>query len=126
MRQVTLRAIARGQTPGIRPVSREVFGIVDAIGSVNERPLAVVLKIRRSKAVVQTVRIESEVRVMREKQRPSRSHAYIQLDSVIGVAVGVVISIPTARPSRPIVQRVLRLPRPSGVIQIRGNAVRRR
>jgi len=52
-----------------------MFGIGDAICTIDERDVAVVLEIRRRVTVVQTVGIEAEERIEREEQGTAAADA---------------------------------------------------
>ena len=67
MRDVTLRAVARRQPPGIGAVAVEVLGICYRIRTIYQSDVAVVFKIGRCIVIAQAVRIKAEIRVMREK-----------------------------------------------------------
>ena len=72
-----------------------MLGIGDAIRAIDQRDVAVVLEIRGGVTVLQTVRIEAEERVVGEEQRASAADSNVELDSVIGVPVTVLISVRT-------------------------------
>ena len=57
---------------------------------------------------------------MREEERPAGSHANIQLDSKICVAVPVMVAVFRARPSCTVFLGALRLAGPAGIIHFRG------
>src|SRR5205807_9300199 len=90
---IAVGTVARRQAPGISSVSFEMFRIGDAIGSIDERKIAVVYKVRGGKPVLQTMRIEPEERIVSEEQRASRADTHVELDAVIGVPVAVVIPV---------------------------------
>src|SRR4051794_22925948 len=75
---------------------------------------------------MQAVRIESEEGIVREEKGTARSHADIELYSVITVPVSVVVPCRTPRPSGAISDGFRGLARPSRVVHAGGNGVRRR
>src|SRR5678816_3911314 len=72
---------------------------------------------------MQTMRIETEERIMSEKQRPPCTHSNIELDPVVSVSISVVVPIRRARPPSAILQRSLFLSRPPGVIHLSRHAM---
>ena len=67
---------------------------------------------------MQIVGVESHVGIVREEERSARANTYVELDSVIGVAVCVVVTIGAAGPAGTVVERGLRLSGPAGIIEI--------
>ena len=70
----------------------------DAIRAIDHRNVAVVFKVRRRVAVVQAVRVKSEVGIVCEEERAAGSNADVKFDPVVRLPVAVVISCRAARP----------------------------
>src|SRR6266849_7588051 len=126
MGNITKRAVAGRQSPGIGAIALKMLGIRDAISAVNQRNVPIVFKIRRREAIVQTVRIESEVGVMRKKERPSAPPADIEFYAVVGFSVRIMTAILGGGPALAIRESHRVLASPAGIVIARGHAVRRR
>src|SRR5271165_5102859 len=118
---VALRTVRRRQSPGIRAVLFEMFRIGDAVRQIDARCVAIILKIIRE-AVRGRMRIESQERILLEKERLQVRPAHVQFNSEILSPVGV--AIPRRRIVRARTNRRVHLIGPPGVIQIRRNRMR--
>ncbi len=98
--------------------------VPDAIFEVYEGQVAIVVEIIR--ITIAEMRIETHIRIVREKQRTAAADAHIQLDPIIGVAVDIVISFFGVRPVLTIIDGGLRFPGPTGVIKLGRHRVRGR
>src|SRR6516164_3724244 len=126
MRHVAIGSIPRCQAPGIGTVPRELLRICHRIGATNQSDVPIVLEIGSGVAVSKAVRIESKIRVLREEERPAVPYSDIKLDSVVRMAVGVVIAVSRARPAGTVLKSPLALARPAGIIHLSGHPMGRR
>src|SRR5215467_1530176 len=126
MGNITERTIAGRQSPGIRAVAWKMFGIGDAISTVDQGYVPVVFKIGRSEAIVQAVRVKSEKRVVRKKERAACAHADVEFYVVVGISIRIVIPVFAAGPAFAVSEGPGILAGPPGIVIARGNAVSRR
>src|SRR5262249_58540656 len=107
MGHIAFRTIRRSEAPCVGAVARIVFGIGDAIGTIDQSEVPIVFEVGRAVAVVQAVRVESEVRVVGEKQWSAGPDSNLELDPIISVTIAIVIAVERAGPPSAIVNRGL-------------------
>ena len=105
MRHVSPRPVAGGEAPRISAVSGEVLWVGDTVCAIDQGNVAVVFKVRRSVAVVQAVRVKSEVGIVCEEERASGSNADVEFYPVVRLPIAVVVSCRASRPASAIAQR---------------------
>ena len=125
MTEVAELIVACREPPIVRAIALKVAWIRLAVRQINERNITIVVKII-GVLVVNAARIKAHERILREEERTARSHADVELDAIVTIAILIMISFGRARPSTAISDRCLRLARPSRVVHVSRNRMRRR
>src|SRR5262245_53969447 len=119
MRVIFKLVVARGDSPGVRAVTGKMSGVASAVFEIDEREVAVVFEIIC--VAIPTVRIETHVGVMGEKERTTGTHPDVEFNSFVSVVVCVVIAVGGAAPAATIIDGDLRLAGPTCVVKLRRN-----
>src|SRR5262249_27437827 len=124
MRVIFKLVVARGDSPGVRAVTRKMSGIASAILEIDQRKIAVVFEIIC--IAIANVRIETHIGVMGEKERTTGTHPDVEFNSFVSEAVRIMIAVGGAAPAATIIDGDFRLAGPTCVVKIRRNRMSRR
>src|SRR3984893_2564162 len=109
------RIDASGTPPRIIPVANVLSGVSDSISVADQRNVAIVFEIV-CVGILLVARVKAQKGVVGKEKFCSISLSDIEFDVVIGISIDVVITLAGATPPATILDRPLRLSRPSGVI----------
>ena len=118
-------AVARRQPPAALAVALVPARVLDDVGAVDSRDVTVVLEVARV-PVPHGTRVEAQIRVVGEEERPAAPDADVERDPVVRRPVGVAIPLPSASPPLSVLGRLVRLAGPPAVVQLGRHGVRRR
>ena len=101
------------QPPCVRTVARKMLRVRDRVREIDQSYVPIVLEIGFCEGVMEAVRVEAHVGVVCEEQRAAGADSDIEFDSVVGVAIAVVVALRAPGPPFPIGYRLLGLSDPS-------------